>query len=54
MKYKVWRSNKDKELHVLCSEGSRAFNELPAVIRQLGPWTGAQEAGMPLLHGQQR
>ena len=43
MKYKVWRSKKDKELHVLCREGSSAFNELPAVIRQLGPWTGAQE-----------
>ena len=21
MRYKVWRSNKDKELHLLCAEG---------------------------------
>ena len=29
MRYKVWRSNKDKELHLLCAEGAEAFNALP-------------------------
>jgi len=43
LRYKVWRSNKDKELHLLCAEGSGAFNALPAAIRQLGPWTGSKE-----------
>ena len=43
MRYKVWRSNKDKSLHLLCGEGSGAFNALPAAIRHLGPWTGGAE-----------
>jgi hypothetical protein len=43
VRYKVWRSNKDKSLHLLCGEGSGAFNALPAAIRQLGPWTGGAE-----------
>jgi len=42
-RYKVWRSNKDKQLHLLCGEGSGAFNALPAAIRHLGPWTGGGE-----------
>jgi hypothetical protein len=43
VRYKVWRSNKDKELHLLCAEGSEALNSLPAAIRHLGPWTGSRE-----------
>jgi len=43
MRYKVWRSNRDKSLHLLCAEGSGAFNALPAAIRHLGPWTGGAE-----------
>jgi len=40
--YKVWCSNKDKELHLLCADGVDAFEALPA-IRNLGPWTGSKE-----------
>src|SRR5215470_5162710 len=43
MRYKVWRSNKNKSLHLLCAEGSGAFNSLPTPIRHLGPWTGGAE-----------
>jgi hypothetical protein len=43
MRYKVWRSNKDKSLHLLCGEGTAAFNALPAAIRHLGPWSGGAE-----------
>ena len=43
MRYKVWRSNKDKELHLLCAEGVDAFEALPTAIRNLGPWTGSKE-----------
>ena len=43
MRCKVWRSNKDKELHLLCAEGAGAFNALPTAIRHLGPWTGSKE-----------
>jgi hypothetical protein len=35
--------NKDKQLHLLCAEGSAAFGALPTPIRQLGPWTGSKE-----------
>jgi hypothetical protein len=30
VRYKVWRSNKDKEIHLLCAEGTEAFEALPA------------------------
>jgi hypothetical protein len=30
-------------LHLLCGEGSEAFNTLPAAIRHLGPWSGGAE-----------
>jgi hypothetical protein len=43
VRYKVWRSNKDKELHLLCAEGAPAFEALPVAIRNLGPWTGSKE-----------
>jgi len=43
VRYKVWRSNRDKSLHLLCREGSAAFDALPAAIRRLGPWTGGAE-----------
>jgi hypothetical protein len=28
---------------VICAEGALAFEALPAVIRNLGPWTGSKE-----------
>lgn len=43
MRYKLWRSNKDKELHLLCAASSEAFNALPTAIRHLGPWSGSKE-----------
>ena len=43
MRYKSWRSRKDTSLHVLCAEGSEAFESLPVAIRNLGPWTGGPE-----------
>jgi len=42
-RYKVWRSRKDKQIHLLCGEGAGAFNALPTAIRHLGPWTGSKE-----------
>jgi len=33
VRYKVWRSNKDKELHVRCAEGAEAFEASPSVMR---------------------
>ena len=49
VRYKVWRSNKDKSLHLRCAEGSEAFNALPAAIRHLGPWTGGAEGDVQRL-----
>ena len=43
MRYKSWRSRKDTHLHLLCAEGSEAFESLPVAIRNLGPWTGGPE-----------
>src|SRR5262245_2932592 len=34
--FPLWRSNKDKELHLLCAEGGDAFEALPTAIRNLG------------------
>ena len=36
MRYKVWRTNKDKSLHLLCREGGEAFAALPSVVRNMG------------------
>jgi hypothetical protein len=33
VRYKVWRSNKDKEVHVLCAQGADAFEASPSVMR---------------------
>jgi hypothetical protein len=49
MRYKCWRSNKDKEVHLICAEGSEAFEALPAAIRNLGPWTGSREGDVDRL-----
>ena len=49
MRYKVWRSNTDKSLHLLCAEGSEAFEALPVAIRNLGPWTGSKEGELDRL-----
>jgi hypothetical protein len=43
VRFKCWRSRKDSHLHVLCKEGSEAFESLPVAIRNLGPWTGSIE-----------
>jgi len=43
VRYKVCRSNKDKQLHLISAEGSEAFEALPVAIRNLGPWTGSKE-----------
>jgi len=43
VKYKVWRSAKDKSLYLLCCDGREAFPALPGAILRLGPWTGSKE-----------
>jgi len=43
VRYKTWRSRKDTHLHLLCADGSEAFESLPVAIRNLGPWTGGAE-----------
>jgi hypothetical protein len=43
LRYKVWRSNKDKSLHLLCGNGEQAFDALPNMVRHMGPWTGGAE-----------
>jgi hypothetical protein len=43
VRFKVLRSNKDRRIHLLCAEGSEAFEALPAAIRNLGPWAGSRE-----------
>ena len=30
-------------MHLLCAEGSDAFEALPVAVRNLGPWTGGPE-----------
>jgi hypothetical protein len=45
MRYKVWRSRSDNELHLICGEGSDSFEALPVRIRNLGPWAGSKEGG---------
>jgi hypothetical protein len=43
MRYKVWRSRKDNSLHLLCAEGSEAFEALPIAIQSLGPWQDSKQ-----------
>lgn len=40
-RYKAWRSNGDKQIHVICFEDE--FEGLPHKIRSLGPWHGSSE-----------
>jgi hypothetical protein len=35
LRYKVWRSNKDKRLHILCAEGAEFFEALPAEVQRV-------------------
>src|SRR5215467_10558433 len=49
VRYKVWRSNKDKRLHLLCAEGAEAFEALPGAVRGMGPWTGGPEGAIDRL-----
>ena len=43
MRFKTWRSRTDTHLHILCAEGSEAFESLPVAVRNLGPWTDGPE-----------
>jgi hypothetical protein len=49
VRYKIWRSNKDKRLHLLCAEGAEAFEALPTAVRGMGPWTGGPEGAIDRL-----
>src|SRR5262245_59796246 len=49
MRYKVWRSHKDRRLHLLCAEGAEAFEALPGAVRGMGPWTGGPEGAIDRL-----
>jgi hypothetical protein len=49
VRYKVWRSNKDKRLHLLCAEGAEAFEALPAAVRGMGPWIAGPEGSIDRL-----
>jgi hypothetical protein len=51
-RYKCWRSNADKALHVICLEGE--FERLPVAIRHLGPWTGGKEGEVERLKAHYR
>jgi hypothetical protein len=46
-RYKVWRSVKDKNVHLLCLD--EHFESLPVSIRGLGPWQGSKEGEMAAL-----
>jgi hypothetical protein len=43
VRYRAWRSNIDKQLHLISAEGSEAFEALPTAIGNLGPWAGWKE-----------
>lgn len=38
MHYKIWRSHRDKRLHVLCAEGAEAYTALSAAVRGTVAW----------------
>jgi hypothetical protein len=44
MRYKTWRSHRDKEIQLICAE--EGFDALPELIRKLGPWTGASDGAI--------
>jgi hypothetical protein len=46
MRYKAWRSRSDAALHLICADGSDAFEALPMRIRNLGPWSGSKEGAI--------
>ena len=52
MRYKVWRSNTDKHLQLICRDGE--FDALPARIRHLGPWQGSKDGDIERLKPQYR
>lgn len=41
LRFKAWRSNTDKSLHIIAME--EQFETLPQIIRRLGPWAGSYE-----------
>jgi hypothetical protein len=45
-RYKCWRSVRDKHIHLLCHEGSAAFDSLSPPIQELGPWQGSKEGAI--------
>ena len=38
----IWTHIEDKSLHLLCREGSAAFEALPSENKHMGPWTGRE------------
>src|SRR5690349_9688373 len=44
--YKCWRSVRDKHIHLLCHEGSAAFDSLPPPVQELDPWQGSKEGAI--------
>jgi hypothetical protein len=52
MKYKCWRSNTDKSLHLICRESG--FDSLPQRVRALGSWTGSREGDIAKLKSHYR
>jgi hypothetical protein len=42
MRFKCWRSNTDKRLHIIVRDDEH-FEMLPQIIRSCGPWFGAHE-----------
>jgi|AmaraimetP72IA01_FD_contig_31_7211288_length_727_multi_9_in_0_out_0_2 hypothetical protein len=45
--YEAWRSDADHDLHVICREGH--FDQLPALLQQLGPWISVQQGDVARL-----
>jgi hypothetical protein len=47
MRYNAWRSHKDHATHVICRDDE--FDNLPRVIKHMGPWVGSREGDIERL-----
>lgn len=47
MKWTAWRSNRDRSIHIVVPEGR--FDDLPLLVRQLGPWHATKEGEVEAL-----
>lgn len=47
MRWTAWRSNRDRSIHLVVPEG--AFDDLPLLVRQLGPWHATREGELEQL-----